>query len=78
MLSDIDKQDIDRKDTEHHHSIGEHICALQESKGWTQQTLGKKAFFYTLCPALLPGRFLYTRTLWQSTPVLCQICRNKE
>lgn len=44
MLSDIDKQDIDRKDTEHHHSIGEHICALRVSKGWTQQTLGKKPF----------------------------------
>ena len=78
MLSDIDKQDIDRKDTERHHSIGEHICALRVSKGWTQQTLGKKPFFYTLCPALLPGRFLYTRTLWQRTLVLCQICRNKE
>lgn len=31
------------KDTERHHYIGEHICALRESKGWTQQTLGKKA-----------------------------------
>lgn len=30
------------KDTERHHYIGEHICALRESKGWTQQTLGKK------------------------------------
>lgn len=36
------KQDIDMKDTERHHYIGEHICALRESKGWTQQTLGKK------------------------------------
>lgn len=30
------------KDTERHHYIGEHICALRESKDWTQQTLGKK------------------------------------
>lgn len=30
------------KDTERYHYIGEHICALRESKGWTQQTLGKK------------------------------------
>lgn len=30
------------KDTERHHYIGEHICALRESKGWTQQLLGKK------------------------------------
>ena len=30
------------KDTERHHYIGEHICALRESKGWTQQTLGEK------------------------------------
>ncbi len=30
------------KDIEHHNYIGEQICKLRKSKGWTQYTLGKK------------------------------------
>ena len=61
MLSDIDKQDIDRKDTEHYHSIGEHLCALRVSKGWTQQTLGKKSFLQANRLGIVAGPvFIYS------------------